>query len=123
MKRTPQDYSIDGFTIFSFTADTKQLELTQEYEADSRKVIDSEANVLMIFTASLDVITVEDEKQVSVGRLQGREYWEFVSFDERFESYVSACPVRDYHWKDLQDAEIAIATRILETLLSKDRIA
>lgn len=81
--------------------------LFHNYHDDSRHVSDDKGNVIG-FDSSLNV----KKNIVQVGWIKSNKTFYFESINgEKFDTNI---PVNDWHWKNLEDAEIKIALHLLD---------
>lgn len=103
---TSRNHTIDGFRL-----DDKAFFLTHDYDDDSRSVIDEDGNEKLRFDSSCGV----HQNGKKIGSLSSRDdVWSFVPFEETgLGKFVTSQPIRDWHWLNLQRAEIEVAQHLL----------
>ena len=97
--------------IDRFNVSGKRFSLTHNYNDDSRSVLNEEGKRLLRFDSSCGVH--KDGKKI--GALSSRDnVWSFEPFPETgLEKFVTSQPIRDYHWLNIQRAEIEVAQHLL----------
>lgn len=99
------DHFIDSFRIGKARAT-----LTQNYDDDSRSVFNEDGKCVLKFDSSLGVH--QDGKLI--GRLSSStDKWRFVPNIDSLGEFVTSQPIRDYHWVNIQCAEIEVAQHLL----------
>ena len=97
--------------IDRFNVSGRRFSLTHDYNDDSRSVIDEEGKALLRFDSSCGV----HQGNKKIGTLSSRDdVWSFEPFSETgLGKFVTSQPLRDYHWVNLQKAEIEVAQHLL----------
>jgi hypothetical protein len=114
MKATPDDHLMAVIRL----PNDESVRLMEEFFEDSRKVVDANDNVLLIYTSSLYVEVADKEARVTIGMLRvNNGYWLFDSSDRRFESIQTTTKHNDFDWQALQIAEMQIAKALLPRVL------
>ena len=100
------DHVIDGFRI-----NDKLFYLTHNYDDDSRSLFNEAGDALIRFDSSCGVYQAGKK----IGTLISRDdNWSFQPFEETgLSKFVTSQPIRDYHWLNLQRAEIEVAKHLL----------
>lgn len=101
--------------IERFNVGVERISLAHHREDDSRSVINDDGAVLLRFDSSCGVW----QGNKKIGTLNDRKgMWTFIPFIETArvsvrESFATSQPIRDYHWFNLQKAEVEVAQHIL----------
>lgn len=100
------DHIIDSFRLRG-----QRFTLTHNYDDDSRSVLDEQGRRLLSFDSSCGVHRGSEK----IGTLSSRDdNWSFQPFEETgLGKFVTSQPIRDYHWLNLQRAEIEVAQHLL----------
>jgi hypothetical protein len=92
-----------------FEVNGEPVVLTHNIEDDSRSVVDSDGDVLLMFTCSLDVLNSTGEK---IAKLNAQNSaWALTRYDRETDVILGAH--RDYHWQALVDCEVRAAQILL----------
>lgn len=99
--------------IDRFRIGDQRFSLTHDYDDDSRSVLTGDGKTqLLRFDSSCGV----HQNGKKIGVLSSRDdVWSFVPFEETgLGKFVTSQPIRDYHWLNMQRAEIEVAQHLLK---------
>lgn len=114
-KKTEDAVEATASAISDFQFNGQEFYLFHHNDDDHRTVGRSAGEALITFNTDLNVLVGEN----LVGRLiagQGNR-WEFVpnTGDPRF-VFSTLVPVKDYHWKNIQEAEVIVAQHLMKDM-------